>query len=45
MPEVTIKYKKPETLKLLKSMAKYLDFEVSGGKSKTEPSLGDNSGR
>jgi hypothetical protein len=30
MPEVIIKYKKPETLKMLKSLAKYLDFHVSG---------------
>ena len=32
MPEVTIKYKKPETLKILKSLAKYFDFTVSSGK-------------
>ncbi|MFD1258858.1 hypothetical protein ACFQ3S_18770 [Mucilaginibacter terrae] len=29
MPEVTIKYKKPETLKILKGLGKYLDFIVS----------------
>ncbi len=28
MPEVIIKYKKPETLKILKGLAKYLDFKV-----------------
>lgn len=28
MPEVVIKYKKPETLKILKLLAKYLDFEI-----------------
>ena len=32
MPEVVIKYKKPETLKILKSLAKYLDFKVSSSK-------------
>ena len=34
MPEVVIKYKKPETLKMLKSMAKYFDFIVSPKKEK-----------
>jgi hypothetical protein len=34
MPEVTIKYKKPETLKILKGLAKYFDFKVSPEKSK-----------
>ena len=34
MPEVTITYKKPETLKVLKGLAKYLDFKVSSGKVK-----------
>ncbi len=29
MPEVIIKYKKPETLKILKGLAKYFDFKVS----------------
>ncbi|QKJ30419.1 hypothetical protein HQ865_11850 [Mucilaginibacter mali] len=29
MPEVTIKYKKPETLKILKGLAKYFDFVIS----------------
>ncbi|CAN5422490.1 hypothetical protein BH09BAC6_BH09BAC6_04260 [soil metagenome] len=29
MPEVTIKYKKPETLKILKGLAKYFDFKVT----------------
>ncbi|EHQ25691.1 hypothetical protein [Mucilaginibacter paludis] len=28
MPQVTINYKKPETLKILKSLAKYLDFDI-----------------
>jgi hypothetical protein len=34
MPEVVIKYKKPETLKILKSLAKYLDFKVTPDNSK-----------
>jgi len=34
MPEVIIKYKKPETLKILKSLAKYFDFKVSTEKPK-----------
>ena len=33
MPEVTVKYKKPETLKILKSLAKYFDFKISAKKS------------
>jgi hypothetical protein len=33
MPEVTIKYKKPETLKILKGLAKYFDFKVTPKKS------------
>lgn len=28
MPEVTIKYEKPETLKILKGLAEYFDFEI-----------------
>ncbi len=28
MPEITIKYEKPETLKILKAFAKYLDFRI-----------------
>jgi hypothetical protein len=28
MPQITINYKKPETLKILKSLAKYLDFDI-----------------
>ncbi len=32
MPEVTIKYKKPETLKILKGLAKYFDFKISSSK-------------
>ena len=28
MPEITIKYDKPETLKILKAFAKYFDFRV-----------------
>lgn len=28
MPEVIIKYKKPETPKILGSLAKYLDFKL-----------------
>ena len=34
MPEVTIKYKKPETLKILKGLAKYFDFKVSTNEDK-----------
>lgn len=36
MPEVIIKYKKPETLKILKGLAKYFDFKVSTSKSKSD---------
>jgi hypothetical protein len=36
MPEVTITYKKPETLKILKGLAKYFDFKVSADKSKEQ---------
>jgi hypothetical protein len=36
MPEVIITYKKPETLKVLKILAKYLDFEISSPKTKKE---------
>jgi len=32
MPEVTITYKKPETLKILKGLAKYFDFKVAANK-------------
>ncbi|WP_299289326.1 hypothetical protein [uncultured Mucilaginibacter sp.] len=28
MPEVTIIYQKPETLKILKALAVYFDFEI-----------------
>ena len=34
MPEVIIKYKKPETLKILKGLAKYFDFTISGNDRK-----------
>lgn len=34
MPEVVIKYKKPETLRIIKSLAKYLDFVVADNKGK-----------
>ena len=37
MPEVIIKYKKPETLKILKGLAKYFDFKVSSTKQKITP--------
>lgn len=40
MPEVTITYKKPETLKVLKGLAKYFDFKVSN-KSKENKSFDD----
>ena len=32
MPEVIIKYHKPETLKVLKSLGKYLGFDVASKK-------------
>ena len=35
MPEATITYKKPETLKILKGLAKYLDFKIDSNKKKT----------
>ncbi|MDB4902121.1 MAG: hypothetical protein JWQ63_1402 [Mucilaginibacter sp.] len=41
MPEVIIKYKKPETLKILKGLAKYFDFKVTTDKSKKKSSLDD----
>ncbi|HEY5327562.1 MAG TPA: hypothetical protein VIJ27_11230 [Mucilaginibacter sp.] len=41
MPEVTIKYKKPETLKILKGLAKYFDFKVTDNKSEKKSSLDD----
>lgn len=37
MPEILIKYKKPETLKILKGLAKYLDFQISNGAKKKRP--------
>ena len=36
MPQVIVNYKKPETLKMLKSLAKYLDFDLSVHKKKTD---------
>ncbi|HEY9003086.1 MAG TPA: hypothetical protein VIM89_17145 [Mucilaginibacter sp.] len=41
MPEVTIKYKKPETLKILKGLAKYFDFKISSPKNKPNQPLED----
>ena len=41
MPEVTIKYKNPETLKILKGLAKYFDFKVTADKEKKKSSLDD----
>lgn len=41
MPEVIIKYKKPETLKILKGLAKYFDFKISKPKDVTTKSLDD----
>lgn len=42
MPEVTITYEKPETLKILKALAKYLDFKMSSSATKKkEKSLDD----
>jgi uncharacterized protein (DUF427 family) len=37
MPEVTIKYKKPETLKILKGLAKYFDFKIADKAKKNFP--------
>ena len=34
MPEVYIKYKKPKTLKMIKALAEYLDFEIFTVKEK-----------
>ena len=34
MPEVTIKYKKSKTLKILKELAEYFDFEVTNPEDK-----------
>ena len=41
MPEVIIKYKKPETLKILKGLAKYFDFKVNANKSEKKSSGAD----
>jgi hypothetical protein len=41
MGEITIKYNKPETLKIIKSLAKYLDFKVSSDRSKNRSSIDD----
>lgn len=41
MPEVIIKYKKPETLKILKGLAKYFDFKISSPNQKQKRSLDD----
>ncbi|WP_413666236.1 hypothetical protein ACEN9X_16820 [Mucilaginibacter sp. Mucisp86] len=41
MPEVTIKYKKPETLKILKGLAKYFDFKISASTEKKKDSIDD----
>jgi hypothetical protein len=41
MPEVIIKYKKPETLKILKGLAKYLDFKVAADKDTKKSPLDD----
>jgi hypothetical protein len=35
MPEVTVTYKKPETLKILKGLAKYFDFKIITGKKES----------
>ena len=35
MPEVIIKYKKPETLKILKGLAKYFDFTIAKTENKS----------
>ena len=34
MPEVLLKYKKPKTLKMIKALAEYLDFEIFTVKEK-----------
>ena len=40
MPEVIVTYKKPETLKILKGLAKYFDFTVSVGKQEQKKTVG-----
>ncbi|WP_462264912.1 hypothetical protein [Mucilaginibacter sp.] len=38
MPQIVLTYEKPETLKLLKSLAKYLGFNIAAkGKMKKQP--------
>ena len=41
MPEITIKYEKPETLTILRAFAKYFDFRVlsSRAKKKTDKTV------
>lgn len=39
MPEVVVKYSRPETLKLLKAFAKYLDFKILSGKAMKKTKL------
>lgn len=46
MPEITIKYRKPETLKVLKGLAKYFDFKITSSPiasplEKESPSIDD----
>jgi hypothetical protein len=36
MPEVIIKYNKPETLKILKGLGKYRDFRVAASKDEKQ---------
>lgn len=41
MPEVTIKYKKPETLKILKGLAEYFDFKITPDVKEKKSSVDD----
>ena len=41
MPEAIITYKKPETLKILKGLAKYFDFKIEVDKNKKKASFDD----
>ena len=41
MPEAIIKYKKPETLKILKGLAKYFDFTISADKKTKKDRLAE----
>lgn len=42
MPEVTITYSNPKTLKILKDLSKYFDYAVSKPKTKKKDKLPEN---